>query len=52
MCRKGIITVVPERFVRSHNEEIADGWMVGNLLAVDFSAVWVFALEGLADYWV
>ena len=52
MCGESIIAIVPIGFVWTDYEEIADGWMMGNLLTVDFSSIWVVPLEGLADDWV
>lgn len=52
MSREGIITIVSERFVGSNYKEIADWWMMRNLLAINISSIWIMALKSFTNDWV
>ncbi len=47
-----VAAVVPVGRFWADSQEIADGGMVGDLLAIDLSAVGVGALQGCSDDWV
>lgn len=47
-----VAAVVPVGRFWADSQEIADGGMVGDLLAIDLGAVGVGALQGFSDDWV